>query len=182
MNILLVPGSLRKNSFNRQLARYVERMIGERATVDYLEWGDIPVFNEDDEFPAPAPVERIRSQVRAADGIWFFTPEYNLFIPGGLKNVTDWISRSLEQGNTRGQSAIHQKKTTVSAVAATGGDDVATQFEILLGFIRTDVLSHEGRGVKIAPESWESDTLVLSSEDEAKIAGHVDAFLEFVAQ
>ncbi len=31
--------------------------------------------------------------MRAADGVIVVTPEYNFTIPGGLKNVFDWISR-----------------------------------------------------------------------------------------
>jgi len=30
--------------------------------------------------------------VKSADGIWFFTPEYNHFFSGVLKNLIDWLS------------------------------------------------------------------------------------------
>ncbi|HHT84565.1 MAG TPA: NAD(P)H-dependent oxidoreductase, partial [Firmicutes bacterium] len=26
------------------------------------------------------------------DGLWFFTPEYNHYFPGVLKNLIDWLS------------------------------------------------------------------------------------------
>ena len=36
--ILFIVGSLRKDSFNRQLAREAEQMIGTRAEVNYLDY------------------------------------------------------------------------------------------------------------------------------------------------
>ena len=54
-NILMIIGSLRRNSFNRQLADVVKSMVGERAEVKVLEYGDLPFLNQDMEFPAPEP-------------------------------------------------------------------------------------------------------------------------------
>lgn len=45
--ILMIVGSLREHSFNRQLAREVERIIGDRAEVSYLDWRDIPFMDQD---------------------------------------------------------------------------------------------------------------------------------------
>lgn len=83
--ILMIVGSLRKQSFNHQLAREIERIIGDRAEVTFLDWGDVPLMNQDIEWPAPEAVQRVRDAVLAADGLWFFSPEYNYQIPGGLR-------------------------------------------------------------------------------------------------
>lgn len=95
--ILMIVGSLRKQSFNHQLAREIERIIGDRAEVTFLDWGDVPLMNQDIEWPAPEAVQRVRDAVLAADGLWFFSPEYNYQIPGGLKNLLDWLSRPLDE-------------------------------------------------------------------------------------
>nr|MCR5755668.1 NAD(P)H-dependent oxidoreductase [Acetatifactor sp.] len=42
----------------------------------------------------------------SADGIWFFTPEYNYEIPGVLKNLLDWLSRPLQANDWSGGSWI----------------------------------------------------------------------------
>jgi chromate reductase len=39
----------------------------------------------------------LREQVRRADGLLIVTPEYNFSIPGGLKNLIDWLSRGEDQ-------------------------------------------------------------------------------------
>lgn len=93
IKILAIVGSLRKESYNRQLALAARKAIGTAAELELLEFGDVPLLNQDVEFPAPEPVRRVREKVKAADGIWFFTPEYNHFFPGVLKNLIDWLSR-----------------------------------------------------------------------------------------
>ena len=75
--ILFIIGSLRKESFNRQLALEAEKMIGSQADVTYLDYSDVPIINQDIEFPEPEAVGRLRATVKEADGIWVFTPEYN---------------------------------------------------------------------------------------------------------
>lgn len=95
IRILGIVGSLRKDSYNRQLALAAKQLVGDRAEFELLEYNDIPFMNQDIEFPAPEAVRRIREQVKASDGIWFFTPEYNHFFPGVLKNLLDWLSRPI---------------------------------------------------------------------------------------
>ena len=80
-NVLFVVGSFRAKSFNRQLAREAEKLLAPRCRVDWLDFADIPFMNQDIEDPAPAAVARVREAVRAADGVWFFTPEYNFSYP-----------------------------------------------------------------------------------------------------
>ena len=105
-NILFVIGSTRKNSFNRQLANITEKLIAKYASnncaqiqVSYLNFDNLPFFNQDIEFPTPEVVQTIRNEIYSADGIWIFTPEYNQSYPGYLKNLIDWLSRSLKKND-----------------------------------------------------------------------------------
>ena len=105
--ILAIVGSLRKASYNRQLAEKAKELIADNAEFEILEYADIPYMNQDIEFPAPEEILRVRAQVKQADGIWFFTPEYNHSIPGVLKNLIDWLSRSVSDT----ESEVLLKKT-----------------------------------------------------------------------
>ncbi len=51
--ILFIIGSTRKKSFNRRLAKMAEEQLNGIATVKYLEFGGLPFFNQDTEFPTP---------------------------------------------------------------------------------------------------------------------------------
>ena len=55
--ILFIIGSLRKESFNKKLAKEVEEMLAGHATVEYLDYSDVPLMNQDIEFPAPEAVK-----------------------------------------------------------------------------------------------------------------------------
>jgi chromate reductase len=95
MKVLGIPGSLRRDSLNRQLLASVAELAPPGVELEI--WDDlkaVPPFDEDDEAgPAPEAVERLRLAVEGADAVLFCTPEYNGSIPGQLKNALDWISR-----------------------------------------------------------------------------------------
>ena len=91
--IVAIVGSLRQGALNYQLAEAAAECCRDRARFSILDYADVPFMNQDIEFPPPASVSRVREAVAAADGIWFFTPEYNHFFPGVLKNLIDWLSR-----------------------------------------------------------------------------------------
>ena len=97
VKILAIVGSLRKGSYNRQLALAAKEIVKDTADFTLLDYQDVPLMNEDIEYPAPDAVKRVREEVKAADGIWFFTPEYNHFFPGVLKNLIDWLSRPVSE-------------------------------------------------------------------------------------
>ena len=93
LEIAVLVGSLRKDSFNRKLADALARMAPEGVTLTRLEIGDLPPYNQDDDADQAAPVKRLKAAVRKADGVLFVTPEYNRSVPGVLKNAIDHASR-----------------------------------------------------------------------------------------
>ena len=96
MRVLGISGSLRRDSYNTALLRHAGELFEaegvEFAIYDGLR--DIPLYDEDLDVGNPdVAVTRIRAAVRAADAVFFATPEYNSSIPGALKNALDWVSR-----------------------------------------------------------------------------------------
>ncbi|MBF0846671.1 NAD(P)H-dependent oxidoreductase, partial [Streptococcus danieliae] len=78
-------GSLREGSFNYQMAKEVEGLLEGKAVVTYLDYKDVPVFNQDLETPVLASVAKVREEIQKADAIWIFSPVYNSAIPGPVK-------------------------------------------------------------------------------------------------
>lgn len=98
IRILAFAGSLRKESYNRKLLKYV--VEGARAAGgDVEELGPealaLPLYNGDLERGGtfPEDVEVWRRQVVGCHGLLIASPEYNHGLPAVLKNVIDWGSR-----------------------------------------------------------------------------------------
>jgi chromate reductase len=95
--VLAIPGSFRRNSYNRRLLVAAVEWAPVGMSISVAEdLASLPIFSEDLEQSTPGgpePVHRLREQVELADGLIISTPEYNQSLPGGLKNVIDWLSR-----------------------------------------------------------------------------------------
>ena len=75
--IVFIIGSGRKNSFNKTLSQVAAKALEGKAEIEVVDVLDVPLLNQDEEFPAPEGVQKVRDAVMAADGVWLFTPEYN---------------------------------------------------------------------------------------------------------
>lgn len=164
-NILFIVGSLRKGSFNHQLAEEAEKMLAGKANVSYLEYSQVPVFNQDLESPILPVLTEVREQILAADAIWIFSPVYNAGIPGSVRNLLDWLSRALDLSDTTGVSAINEKVVTVSISSFAHQDEAAVEYRKLLPFIRTSLVDEFTLATIGAPV------------DEAQLAKQADALL-----
>lgn len=103
--IAVIVGSLRSDSFNRRLAEGLARLAPADFQLRHVRIDDLPLYSQDDDAsPAPA-VRRLKSEIRAARGLIFVTPEYNRSIPGVLKNAIDHASRPYGQSAWGGKPA-----------------------------------------------------------------------------
>ncbi len=105
IDVLVLVGSLRSGSVNRQLAEAAVESCPDGVTLTvYPALGDLPFYNEDlDVDPVPAPVAALRAAAAAADAALVVTPEYNGTIPAVLKNAIDWLSRPFGDGALKGK-------------------------------------------------------------------------------
>lgn len=103
-------GSLRAASYNRALLRAAAAALPPEATLEVVEIGALPLFNEDLETPRwPDVVQDFRQALWRVDALLFAVPEYNAGIPGPLKNAVDWASRF--EGANRSAPAQEARKT-----------------------------------------------------------------------
>ena len=95
MNVLVLVGSLREGSTNRQLADVAIRNLPEGTDVTlWEELADLPHYSEDlDHGQPPAIAAAFRRRVQEADALIIVTPEYNGSMPSAVKNAIDWASR-----------------------------------------------------------------------------------------
>ncbi|KAF1710642.1 NADPH-dependent FMN reductase [Pseudoxanthomonas kalamensis DSM 18571] len=101
----IIVGSLRRASLNRQLAQAVAGLGEGRFDFDFIEIGELPPYNQDDDDNFPAAALRFKQQVEAADALLFVTPEYNRSVPGVLKNAIDIGTRPAGSNSFAGKHA-----------------------------------------------------------------------------
>ena len=91
--IAVIIGSLRKESFNRKMAKALIGLSLEGLQLEILEIGQLTMYNQDLDEAPPKDWTEFRDRLRTFDGLIFVTPEYNRSIPGVLKNALDVGSR-----------------------------------------------------------------------------------------
>jgi chromate reductase len=104
-NIAVIVGSLRKDSFNKKLAKALEKLFPADFSFTPVRIDDLPLYNQDDDGNPSAQVTRLKGEITAAQGLLFVTPEYNRSIPGVLKNAIDHASRPYGQNAWDGKPA-----------------------------------------------------------------------------
>ena len=127
----IIVGSLRRDSINRKIAKSIAAFTSEWLECDFIEIGDLPLYNQDDDANPTRAVLDFRDRVRAAQGIVFVTPEYNRGVPGALKNAIDIGSRPY------GQSVWDKKPAAVvtvspSAIGGFGSNHHLRQYGVFL--------------------------------------------------
>lgn len=103
--IAVVVGSLRRDSFNRQLASALGALAPQQLEFVPVRIDDLPLYNQDDDKHPAEPVRRLKAEITQSQGVLFVTPEYNRSIPGVLKNAIDHASRPYGQSAWNGKPA-----------------------------------------------------------------------------
>ena len=179
IKITAIVGSLRRDSFNRQLAMEAGRIIGDSADFELLEYSDVPLLNQDIEYPAPDAVSRVRSIVQSADGIWFFSPEYNHFFPGVLKNLIDWLSRPISDSEPQ---VLRNKPAAVSGITTgMSGTGIAQDHLVsLISLLNMKVMNLPRLTIPYALEQTDQSGRLALNSSAPFLEKQVEAFLRFI--
>ena len=92
-NVVVIVGSLRKESFTLKIANALAKLAPDTLKLDVTTLHGISFFNQDLEATPPADWLAFREKLQKSNGVLFVTPEYNRSIPGVLKNAIDVGSR-----------------------------------------------------------------------------------------
>jgi chromate reductase, NAD(P)H dehydrogenase (quinone) len=89
VNLVGLPGSLRKASFSRATLIGLHDNLPEKVRLEICDL-QLPLYNEDDDrSDAPTQVRRFRDAIASSDGVVIVTPEYNHGVPGKMR----WTGR-----------------------------------------------------------------------------------------
>ncbi|MET0550468.1 MAG: NADPH-dependent FMN reductase [Xanthomonas sp.] len=174
--IAVFVGSLRKESFNRRLAHALERLAGDRASFEYVEIGDLPLYNQDHDHDYPEQGRRLKTQVSDADAVLFVTPEYNRSIPGVLKNAIDLGSRPY------GESAFAGKPAAVCGTSpgAIGTAMAQQHLRNVLAYLDMPVLGQPEIFLQFKEGLISEDGAIDDERTRKFLAGFVDKFIAWI--
>jgi chromate reductase, NAD(P)H dehydrogenase (quinone) len=165
-NVAVLVGSLRKESFNRKMARALVAMAPASLKLEILEIGQLPFFNADFESDPPQAVREFKQRLESFDAVLFVTPEYNRGVPGVLKNAIDVGSRPY------GKSSWSRKPAAIMSVSpgAIGGFSANHQLRQSLVFLDMPALQQ--------PEAYIGNAAKLFDEKGALIADDTREFAQ----
>ena len=103
--VAVIVGSLRRESINRRFAHALAMLAEGTLEFQFVELGDLPMYNDDLWQDPPPAVTRLKRSVESADAVLFVTPEYNRSIPALIKNTIDWGSRPRGENSWAGKPA-----------------------------------------------------------------------------
>jgi chromate reductase len=177
LDILGFCGSLRKASYNRHALRLAGELMPATMKLDIAEWRDIPVFDGDVLAAGlPPPVAALRERVRRADAVLIATPEYNFSIPGGLKNVLDWLSRGEDQPWAGKPVALF-----TASPGPVGGARVQYDLRKVLLFLNTHVLAKPEVFISMAGTKFDAEGKCTDEPTKKFLTDQMASFERWIA-
>jgi chromate reductase len=177
LNILSFCGSLRKGSYNAALMRTLPALAPAGMSFKTAtSFAGLPVYNFDDQqVGIPALVNTIAAEIRAADGLTITSPEYNWTIPGGFKNLIDWLSR-LKETPLEGKAVALQS----CAGGLLGGSRMQYHMRQSLASIGAQVFIKPEVFVTMSAKKFDEKTLELTDQPTRDmVKAHLQGFEKF---
>jgi chromate reductase len=103
--VAVIVGSLRKDSYNKKLARALARLAEGKLDFRTIRIDNLPLLNQDEVDDPPPPVLRFKEEVERCDAVLFVTPEHNRSVPAAMKNAFDWGTRPIGRNSWAGKAA-----------------------------------------------------------------------------
>ncbi|MBA5839067.1 NADPH-dependent FMN reductase, partial [Morganella morganii] len=87
--VAVFVGSLREQSYNRQLAHALFSLFPAHIQCEFVIIGSLPLYNQFCDAQPPAELLAFKQQISQPAGVIFVPPEITLSFPVGLKNPPD---------------------------------------------------------------------------------------------
>jgi chromate reductase, NAD(P)H dehydrogenase (quinone) len=172
--IAVLVGSLRKDSFNRKMAKALTSLAPELLKLEIIEIGGLRLYDQDldDGGRPPAAWTAFREQIKASDGLLFVTPEYNRSVPGVLKNAIDVGSRPY------GKSVWDGNPGAVISVSpgAIGGFGANHHLRQSLVFLNVPTMQQPEAYIGGAAQLFDSEGNITNEATREYLIKFIDAF------
>jgi len=175
--VAVIVGSNRRESINRRLAQALTKLGADKFAFSFVQIDDLPIYNQDLEAELPKSVARFKSEIAAADGLLFVTPEHNRSIPTVLKNAIDWGARPYGQNSWNGKPAA----ITGTSPGAIGAAIAQQHLRQVLGNLGVLVMGGEAY-VSFKPGLIDADGAIADESTRKFLQGFVDQFATLVAR
>lgn len=176
VKVAVFVGSLRKESFNRCLARAIERLAPADFTFDHIRIDDLPLYSQDFDHDYPANAKRLKQQVEAADALLFVTPEYNRSIPGVLKNALDIGSRPWGTNSFAGKPG----GVVGTSIATTGSAMAQQHLRNVLAYLDVPLLAQPEIFVQFKESLFDAEGKISAESTQKVLQGFVDRYVAWV--
>lgn len=176
--VAVLVGSLRKESYNKRLAKAIEKLAGDRLSFVDVRIDDLPLYNQDFDQDYPAECTRLKKAIEGADAVLVVTPEYNRSIPGVLKNALDIASRPWGTNSFKGKPAA----VIGASIGAQGTAVAQAHVDNIMLYLDTKLMGQPEVYLKVDDETIDANGEVANEGTKKFLAGFVDAFVDWIAK
>ncbi|WP_025682345.1 NADPH-dependent FMN reductase [Paenibacillus maysiensis] len=171
LTITAICGSLREGSFNRRVLKAMEELASKHWEIHHVDLSTIPLYNSDIESQGdPQSVVEFKESIRKADGVLIVTPEYNMGIPGVLKNALDWASRPSKS------SVLIQKPFAIAGATPGSGGTAQSQAQVRQTLLAMNAYTMAGPKILIGSIHEKLNETTGELDDESTLR-HLERFL-----
>jgi chromate reductase len=174
--IVVIVGSLRKESFSLKTANALAKLAPDSLKPEVVTLHGISFFNQDLEATPPADWVAFREKIQKSAGVIFVTPEYNRAIPGVLKNAIDVASRPY------GKSSFLGKPMGIvsNSPGPLGGVSAAKTLQNILPGISGPILGQPEIYLTSVGDAFDDKGELIKESMQAVLKQYIDAYAKFV--
>jgi chromate reductase, NAD(P)H dehydrogenase (quinone) len=175
-HVVVIVGSLRKESFTLKIANALAKLAPDTVKLDVVTLHGLSFFNQDLEATPPADWLAFREKIQKSAGVVFVTPEYNRSIPGVLKNAIDVASRPY------GKSSLIGKPIGIisNSPGPLGGVSAAKHLQNILPGISGPILGQPESYLNGVGDAFDDKGHLIKEALQKVLQQYVDAFAAFV--
>lgn len=174
--VAVMVGSLRKDSYNRRLARAVEKLAPKELKFEHIRIDDLPLYTQDFDADYPPNALRLKRDIESSQALLFVTPEYNRSVPGVLKNAIDIASRPWGTNSFAGKPAA----VIGTSIGSTGTSMAQQHLRNVLAYLDVPTLAQPEVFVHFKDGLIADDGTIDNDGTRKFLQGFVDDYVAWV--